>query len=194
VDAESLHSFATKLGGNIWIGCVKEAVSKNLGDHPNVFRSEYIDGLASGDMHEDIQCQDIQATTFPDNFFDLIISEDVLEHVPDPAKAFREIHRILRPGGKHIFTIPIDWSAPESYARAIIQNGDIVHLHEPEIHGDPFRKDGVLAFYTFGRDVIDNFCTLTGPTRMFSAHGDRMFERGFLIYNSWVFVSEKEAA
>lgn len=193
LDCSSLSTLAPAFGGNIWIGCVKEAVSMSLGVHPNVFRSEFIDGVAHGEMHDGVQCQDIQATTFDDNFFDLIISEDVLEHVPDPGKAFSEIRRILRPGGKHVFTIPIDWSAEKSYQRAAIVDGELVHIHEPEVHGDPFRKEGVLAYYTFGRDVVDALCSITGPTKMLAAHGDRMLEKGFLIYNSWVFVSEKVA-
>ncbi len=193
VDCSSLMEFAPKFDGDIWIGCVKEAVSRGLGDNPNVVRSEYIDGLASGESRNGVLCQDMQATTFADNQFDLIISEDVIEHVPNPAQAFREIRRILKPGGKHIFTIPIDWGTSRSYARAIVNDGVIHHIHPPEVHGDPFRPDGVLAFYTFGLDVIETFCSLTGPTRMLAAHGDRLFEKAFQIHNSWVFVSERAA-
>jgi SAM-dependent methyltransferase len=188
----SLSEFAASFDGNIWIGCVKEAISRSLGFYPNVIRSEFIDGMDSGQAREDgVMCQDIQATSFPDNYFDLIISEEVLEHVPYPGLAFQEIRRILKPGGKHIFTIPIDWSAPKSYARASLVDGQLVHHHPPEIHGDPFRTDGVLAFYTFGHDVIDTLCSLTGPTKLLSAHEDKMMERVFSIYNNWVFVSEK---
>lgn len=190
-DCSNLSEFAGQFDGNIWIGCVKEAVSKSLGPFSNVIRSEYIDGLSSGQTREGILCQDIQATTFDDNLFDLIITEDVLEHVPNPLAAFIEIKRILRPGGKHIFTIPVDWNCSISYARAVMQDDRITHLHPPEFHGDPFRPDGVLAYYTFGHDVIDRFCSLTGPTRLLAANGDRMMERGFQIFNNWVFVSDK---
>ena len=41
-----------------------------------------------------------------DHTFDCVIACDVLEHVPDDASAFREIHRILRPGGTAILTVP----------------------------------------------------------------------------------------
>lgn len=188
----SLAQFAPLLTGEIWIGCIKEAVSRILGLWPNVTRSEFIDGMRSGEIGPDgVMCQDIQETSFESDRFDLIITEDVLEHVPNPYRAFQEIRRILRPGGKHIFTIPIDWSVGESFRRASVEGGEIVHHHEPEIHGDPFRKDGVLAFYTFGTDVIERFCELTGPTRMIAAHGDQMMIKGFQIHNNWVFVSEK---
>lgn len=190
---DSLIGFAENLRENIWIGCLKESVSRSLGASSYVVRSEFIDGMSSGEVRSDgALCQDIQATSFPENYFQIVISEDVLEHVPDPSKAFCEIRRILKPGGKHIFTIPIDWSARESYARAGFEDGRLVHYHAPEIHGDPFRPDGVLAFWTFGTDVIERFCSLTGPTKLLSAHGDMMMVKGFQIHNSWVFVSQKQ--
>ena len=38
--------------------------------------------------------------------FDIIIACDVLEHVPDDLAAMRELHRILRPGGTAILSVP----------------------------------------------------------------------------------------
>ncbi len=43
---------------------------------------------------------------FPDNFFDLALSHEVLEHVGDDAHAAREIVRVLRPGGRAIIFVP----------------------------------------------------------------------------------------
>lgn len=41
-----------------------------------------------------------------DASFDTVIVCDVLEHVPDDAGAFREIRRVLKPGGVAIMTVP----------------------------------------------------------------------------------------
>jgi SAM-dependent methyltransferase len=38
--------------------------------------------------------------------FDLITAVDVLEHIPDDAAGLREIHRVLRPGGIVVLTVP----------------------------------------------------------------------------------------
>jgi ubiquinone/menaquinone biosynthesis C-methylase UbiE len=43
---------------------------------------------------------DAEHLDFPDNSFDLVYSHGVLHHTPDTAAAVREIHRVLRPGGK----------------------------------------------------------------------------------------------
>ncbi|MGM0408490.1 MAG: arsenite methyltransferase [Bacteroidota bacterium] len=42
---------------------------------------------------------DIEAMPLPDNSFDVVISNCVLNLVPDKEKAFKEIYRVLKPGG-----------------------------------------------------------------------------------------------
>jgi len=41
-----------------------------------------------------------------DASYDVLIACDVLEHVPDDASAFREIHRVLKAGGTAILSVP----------------------------------------------------------------------------------------
>ena len=43
---------------------------------------------------------------FPAATFDLVISRSVVEHLADPAEVMREIARVLKPGGRFIFTTP----------------------------------------------------------------------------------------
>lgn len=47
-----------------------------------------------------------EALPYPDNFFDLVSSAWVLEHLEHPALTFQEIYRVLKPGGKFIFLTP----------------------------------------------------------------------------------------
>ena len=51
---------------------------------------------------------DIQKTGLPDESYDLIIANHVLEHVDDFREALKEIHRILRPNGFFICSFPMD--------------------------------------------------------------------------------------
>lgn len=44
--------------------------------------------------------EDAERLNFPDNSFDLVYSHGVLHHTPDTAAAVREVHRVLRPGGR----------------------------------------------------------------------------------------------
>lgn len=43
---------------------------------------------------------------FDDNRFDVVVSNQVFEHVPDLAAVVEEIHRVLRPGGVLLFLFP----------------------------------------------------------------------------------------
>ena len=50
--------------------------------------------------------QDACSLNIPDNSFDVVISSECIEHVPDPAKALREMARVLKPGGLIVVTTP----------------------------------------------------------------------------------------
>jgi ubiquinone/menaquinone biosynthesis C-methylase UbiE len=49
---------------------------------------------------------DAQNLPFADDSFDLVISCETIEHLPDASKALREMFRVSRPGGKLLLTTP----------------------------------------------------------------------------------------
>ena len=49
---------------------------------------------------------DVQALPFRDGAFDAIKATELLEHVPDVARALAECRRVLRPGGHLVITVP----------------------------------------------------------------------------------------
>jgi 2-polyprenyl-3-methyl-5-hydroxy-6-metoxy-1,4-benzoquinol methylase len=50
--------------------------------------------------------EDVQRLSFADGSFDTVISCETVEHVPDVARAVRELARVLRPGGRLVLTTP----------------------------------------------------------------------------------------
>lgn len=58
---------------------------------------------------------DITRIPFDDHYFDVIICNHVLEHVPDDAQAMRELNRVLKAGGWGIFQVPIDYQREITY-------------------------------------------------------------------------------
>jgi len=117
--------------------------------------SEFFDDVVPGAYRGEIQCQDVQALTYCDASFDLCTSTEVFEHVPDDRRGFREIRRVLRPGGRFVFTVPLT-EALATVERAVLTDGTIRHLLEPEFHGDAIRGQGkVLCFRNYGLDIVD---------------------------------------
>lgn len=57
---------------------------------------------------------------FEDGAFETVLSNQVLEHVPDPARLCREMARVLAPGGRLLLTVPFSYrlhALPHDYHR-----------------------------------------------------------------------------
>jgi ubiquinone/menaquinone biosynthesis C-methylase UbiE len=57
-------------------------------------------------VHTERVNADACALPFADASFDLVISSECIEHTLDPRLALREIHRVTRPGGRLVVTVP----------------------------------------------------------------------------------------
>ncbi|MEO6716236.1 MAG: class I SAM-dependent methyltransferase [Novosphingobium sp.] len=56
--------------------------------------------------HADIVEFDGTTIPFPDNHFDTVMCTEVLEHAVQPEALIAEMHRVLRPGGSLVLTVP----------------------------------------------------------------------------------------
>lgn len=78
------------------------------------------EGSAHGTDHVDRHCDLTKPLPLDDDSFDSIICSSVLEHLPDPTLAFREIERILRPSGFLLLNVPFMYwlhEVPHDYYR-----------------------------------------------------------------------------
>jgi SAM-dependent methyltransferase len=102
-----------------------------------------------------IRHEDVENLSFSDGEIDLIVSNDVFEHVPNPSKAFAECTRVLKKGGVMLATLPFHQNEDNSIIRAKIIDGKLEHILPPEYHGNPVSADGSLVFTDFGWDILD---------------------------------------
>jgi SAM-dependent methyltransferase len=116
--------------------------------------SEYFADAKPGSYRNGVRCEDMQRLTYEDSSFDLVTHTEVLEHVPDDARALAELHRVLRPGGTMLFTVPL-YGGYATVERARLRDGVIEHLLEPAYHIDPLRGEGILAFRDYGLDIVE---------------------------------------
>jgi SAM-dependent methyltransferase len=69
------------------------------------------------------RCEDLTGLSVPDNSFDLVITSDVIDRLPDYRAALVETLRVLKPGGVHVFSVPNGFPFPER-SRAALDTGD----------------------------------------------------------------------
>ncbi len=132
------------------------AIHKQLAKTKNYICSEYFgDSYKSGDFVNDIMHQDLMNLSLMDESVDLVISSDVFEHIPYPYKAHQEVYRILKKGGRHIFTVPFYQTEFLDEDRTIIdKNGKAVFLKDPLYHKDPLRPEGALVYKIFSLEML----------------------------------------
>lgn len=116
--------------------------------------SQYFTNIPFGKYSNGVRCENLEQLTFDNNSFDILVTQDVFEHVMKPDLAFKEINRVLRPGGIHIFTMP--WYPNQNTLQRVkFENGYMEYLQEPIYHGNPVDKKGSIVTYDWGIDFPD---------------------------------------
>ena len=122
----------------------------------NIIGSEFLgQDCCPGKIVRKIRHEDITNLSFEDNSINLIVSNDVFEHVFDPSLAFFECVRVLEPGGIMLATIPFHSNIDVSVTRSILGSDGLKHLLTPMYHGNPVSTDGSLVFTDFGWDLLE---------------------------------------
>jgi Methyltransferase domain len=122
----------------------------------NYSASHFYNDLPLGKYHptQGHRCEDLENLTFSDEEFDLFITQDVMEHIFEPGKAFSEIARVLRPGGAYIFTVPLVNKSNKSERWASRrEDGKLIFHHVPEYHDNPIDNEGSLVTMHWGYDI-----------------------------------------
>ena len=140
--------------------------------------------LALEGLEAEVRRGDAEALPFDDESFDIVYSYGVLHHTPDTARAVREVHRVLRPGGearimlysrrswfalavwgRHVLRRRRPW---HSLARALAEDlespGTKAYTQrELEALFTPFSEVEYRRFVTpYDRRVVGPLATLTG--------------------------------
>lgn len=126
--------------------------------HPNTVGSEYLgQQVGFGERNAaGIRNESVTRLSFADGSFDIVVSLDVFEHVPEFGRALAECFRVLRPGGSLLFSVPFLPDRQENLVRAFVdENGETQHVLPPEYHADPLHTEGCLAYYCFGWELLD---------------------------------------
>jgi SAM-dependent methyltransferase len=174
-------------------------VHQRLSRMPGYRCSEYLGpGHQGGAEVGGVVHQDLTALSYAEGSVDVVLSSDVLEHIPDPYRAHAEIHRVLRPGGSHVFTVPFHQTEHRDERRATVDGeGRVTLLAEPAIyhtdaplhHGDPTAPSpGVLVYTIFGLEMLVRLREVGFGTSLYQLY---LPSRGILGPNAIVFEAVK---
>lgn len=142
---EQITPLFTWLSNNLNITCIG---SEYLGD--DIEGGNIVDGIIKGMRHENVE-----ALSFFNQSFDIITSNDVLEHVNLPELAIREMYRVLKPGGEIFITVPFHLNEVKTVRRAKLVDGKLQHILSPMYHGNPLSEEGSLVFNDFGWEFVE---------------------------------------
>lgn len=107
---------------------------------------------------------DITNLRFENDSADYFVCFHVLEHIPNEARAVREIHRVLRPGGCAVLQVPVDWDAEHTREYDGPNPRDVGHVRR---HGRDFPARIAAA----GFDVEAVRASEVLPPEQFSRQG-----------------------
>jgi hypothetical protein len=154
----------------------------------NYLATHFFPDVAPGETKNGFRCENLEHQTFDDEEFDLVITQDVFEHILNPARAFSELARTVKPGGAHVFTVPwYYWK--RTLIRAVGDNGAVKHLEEPMYHGNPIDPNGSLVVTEWGYDFCDFIYSHSGLTTTVVRIHDK--HRGIDAEFIEVFISRK---
>jgi SAM-dependent methyltransferase len=126
---------------------------------------EQLRRAAKSGMYRHVDQADGHRLPYADGAFATVFSNSVLEHIPDPQPVVREAGRVLRRGGRFIFTVPSDAfralldgylrrkeagdaAGAEAYAQSVDRWLEHHHYHTPDEWRDVLAAAGMMLVTT----------------------------------------------
>ncbi|MDP6978333.1 MAG: class I SAM-dependent methyltransferase [Myxococcota bacterium] len=117
--------------------------------------SEYLPDEAARTRFPNVDHQDLGALTFEDERFDVVLCNEVFEHLPALDRALAELARVLRPGGSLLTTFPFVYERTTGIVKAVARATGVALLDDAEYHDDPVAGGrGALVYEIPGWDIL----------------------------------------
>jgi SAM-dependent methyltransferase len=145
--------------------CVRGVSKKLMSTCKNYMSSHYFPEIKET-VYQGHYNIDLQNQYFESEMFDIVVTQDVFEHLPDPEAAIREIERTLKPGGFLFSTIPLvnKWQKTQKWANLV--DGKVSFIYEADYHANPINPEGSAVFWHFGYDIAQIFTTCSNLKTM----------------------------
>lgn len=131
-----------------------DGLHEAIADLPHLTFSDFQEGASPNALVDGVRSEDLTRLTFDDSAFDLVLTSETLEHVPDLNAALQELYRVLAPGGYHVFTVPLLPTTPHTFPRAQLRLDGTIEPLAPLIR-HPGGDIGYPVFTEFGADLLE---------------------------------------
>src|SRR6185503_12279552 len=98
---------------------------------------------------------------FDDDFFDALLCIDSMNHFPDRLAVFREWRRVLRPGGRALFTDPVVITGPVTNDELALRSSIGLFLFVPAGVNERLLEEAGLRL-VLQEDVTENAALVAG--------------------------------
>jgi SAM-dependent methyltransferase len=155
-------------------------IHKTLNKLPHLVYSEY------KPKDKKVNHEDLHNLSYRTSSLDIVLTSETMEHIPNWQKAKKEIFRVLKPGGKHIFTAPVILTR-KTRVRSLEKDGKEIKLLPDSFHGCTrgVRSSDYIVRTEFGADFRREIDELGFSTDLYYRNILHLYDPVF------VFVSTK---
>ncbi len=85
-------------------------------------------------IYKKIALYDGNTIPYPDNYFNTVISNCVLEHIPDVKSSLKEIYRVLKPGGYFLTSVMADQWENSLFGTKLFGKNYLRYMKKTQVH------------------------------------------------------------
>ena len=137
---------------------------------------------APAETRNGVRYENFTQMSFAPMSFDLLLHQDLLEHLGDFEAALCEMHRVLRPGGLMLFQIPLNEYRP-TQRRGLLRDGHHQRWLPDVFHDDSLHPGSSLVFTDFGIDIVTHLEN-AGFCEVQVHQGEKWYEEGDITWLS----------
>jgi SAM-dependent methyltransferase len=168
------------------------ATSKKLATEYRAYTAtQFSPGHPFGTFVDGVRNENLEQQTFDDDTCDLVLAQDVMEHVFHPDRVCREVARTLGANGHYIFSVPTYKEQVHTRQLAFETAASVEIVGEPMYHGNPADPDGSLVTYQYGYDLAENIHRWSGLEVCVIRFHDH--EIGIIGEHTEVYICQKSA-
>ncbi len=126
----------------------------------DLFNNNRIEEAKKEKIYKNIILYNGNTIPFPNNYFNTVISNCVLEHIPDIKLSLKEIYRVLKPGGYFLTSVMADQWEKNLFGSKIFGKTYLSYMRKTQVHYNLFSNQQWQAYFRktgFKIQTIDGY-------------------------------------